>query len=85
MANEQNLKPVSSKKEAVPTMQKSTDGSNTRVTTIPPCKGCERRHTACHDECDQYREWKQRLEIINKERSEYNRSLRKILKRLLTV
>lgn len=25
--------------------------------TIPPCKGCEERHMACHSECSKYTEW----------------------------
>lgn len=24
---------------------------------IPPCKGCELRHTGCHASCDRYAEW----------------------------
>ena len=23
-----------------------------------PCKGCEDRHTACHDHCEKYAQWK---------------------------
>ena len=22
-----------------------------------PCKGCEKRHPACHDNCEVYKEW----------------------------
>ena len=25
--------------------------------SIPPCKGCENRHTGCHSECSEYIEW----------------------------
>ena len=28
----------------------------------PPCKDCSVRHTACHDECRGYAEWKTKLE-----------------------
>lgn len=24
----------------------------------PPCKDCEERHTACHDTCQRYKDWK---------------------------
>ena len=39
---------------------------------IPPCKDCKERHPACHDSCDRYKEWKQRLEKVNEERKKYN-------------
>lgn len=26
-----------------------------------PCKGCTRRHTACHDSCGDYIHWKEEL------------------------
>ena len=38
---------------------------------LPPCKGCQDRHTACHGSCDRYKEWKQRLDELNKARREY--------------
>lgn len=25
----------------------------------PPCKGCDKRHPACHDQCAPYKEWKE--------------------------
>ena len=28
-----------------------------RKDIIPPCKGCELRHTGCHASCDRYAEW----------------------------
>ena len=37
----------------------------------PPCKGCNERFTACHDKCDKYKEWKSRLDEVNKRRKEY--------------
>jgi hypothetical protein len=27
-----------------------------------PCKDCPDRHTACHDSCDKYKEWKERYQ-----------------------
>lgn len=38
---------------------------------LPPCKGCQDRHTACHGSCDRYKEWKQRLDELNKARKAY--------------
>lgn len=23
-----------------------------------PCKGCQKRHKACHDSCTEYKDWK---------------------------
>lgn len=39
---------------------------------IPPCKDCKERHTACWDNCDKYKAWKNRLEKVNEERKKYN-------------
>ena len=41
---------------------------------MSPCKDCIDRHPACHDTCDLYKEWKRRLEELNKARKEYDRS-----------
>lgn len=38
----------------------------------PPCKGCNERFTACHDKCEKYKAWKQRLAEVNKRRKEYS-------------
>ena len=40
----------------------------------PPCKDCTDRHTACHGSCDRYKEWKLRLDELNKSRREYDRT-----------
>lgn len=37
-----------------------------------PCKDCTDRHTACHGSCDRYKEWKLRLDELNKARREYD-------------
>ena len=37
----------------------------------PPCKDCSVRHTACHDECRGYAEWKTKLEKLKEERQKY--------------
>ena len=38
----------------------------------PPCKGCSDRHTACHDKCAKYKEWKKLVDKANNARKEYN-------------
>ena len=35
-----------------------------RKDLTPPCKGCPERHTACHDSCGKYAEYKGRLEDL---------------------
>ena len=37
-----------------------------------PCKDCMDRHTACNGSCERYKEWKLRLDEVNKRRKEYN-------------
>ena len=44
------------------------------IRDIPPCKDCTDRHTACHGSCDRYKEWKMRLDEVNKARLEYYRT-----------
>jgi hypothetical protein len=41
---------------------------------MPPCKDCPERHTACHDTCERYKEWKQRIDEQKKAKKEYDRS-----------
>lgn len=31
-----------------------------------PCKGCPNRHTACHDSCEAYKEWRNRYHAQQK-------------------
>ena len=38
----------------------------------PPCKDCKKRYPACHDKCEQYKEWKKMVDSANKARKEYN-------------
>ncbi len=33
---------------------------------ISPCKGCTNRHTACHGECEAYKEWRDRYHAQQK-------------------
>ena len=37
----------------------------------PPCKGCEERHTACHDRCSRYKAWKAEAEKIKEAQRAY--------------
>lgn len=32
---------------------------------VSPCKECTERYMACHDSCERYGEWKNKLEIHN--------------------
>lgn len=34
----------------------------------PPCKGCEKRHPACHDRCSEYQAYKVKTEAARLER-----------------
>jgi hypothetical protein len=38
----------------------------------PPCKDCTERQEACWGKCEKYKEWKARLDEVNKRRKEYN-------------
>jgi hypothetical protein len=38
---------------------------------LPPCKDCRDRIPGCHGSCARYKEWKQRLDELNKARKEY--------------
>lgn len=38
---------------------------------LPPCKDCPDRIPGCHGSCDRYKEWKQRLDELNRARKEY--------------
>ena len=44
------------------------------IRDISPCKDCTDRHTACHGSCDRYKEWKMRLDELNKAMREYDRT-----------
>lgn len=38
---------------------------------IVPCKGCDKRHPACHDSCDMYKKFKEELQLIHDARDKY--------------
>ena len=38
---------------------------------MSPCKDCTDRHEACWGKCEKYKEWKSRLDEVNKRRKEY--------------
>ena len=42
----------------------------------PPCKGCEDRHTACHDHCMKYAQWKEKRQKVTAAEKDYNRKRR---------
>ena len=41
-----------------------------------PCKGCEERHTACHDHCAKYAEWRTALHEEKARYKEYKQQRR---------
>ena len=36
------------------------------MSEMSPCKGCTKRHPACHDSCDVYKEWRERHQAQQK-------------------
>jgi hypothetical protein len=36
-----------------------------------PCKGCEKRHEACHDSCEEFKAYKEKQLKIARKRREY--------------
>ena len=38
---------------------------------ISPCKGCVDRHTACHDQCAKYAQWKADQQKLKAKKKEY--------------
>ena len=40
---------------------------------IAPCKGCSKRHPACHDICDEFAVWREKRFKIIESLSEYKR------------
>ena len=45
-------------------------------TYTSPCKGCEDRHTACHDTCTKYADWKAECQRVKALEREYKRKWR---------
>jgi len=39
---------------------------------MAPCKDCQRRAPACHGTCDRYKDWRKRLDELNRARKEYS-------------
>ena len=39
---------------------------------MSPCKDCVDRNEACWGKCEKYKEWRKRLDEVNKRRKEYN-------------
>lgn len=38
---------------------------------VAPCKGCKKRHIACHAECEEYIAWKAKHDAARHDRQEY--------------
>lgn len=41
------------------------------VRDMSPCKGCRKRHTGCHGDCQDYMDWKETVRQVNKARKDY--------------
>lgn len=41
-----------------------------------PCKDCEKRHFACHDDCSDYAEFRKWCDMVNKKRFASNETNR---------
>ena len=48
---------------------------NPIISEPPPCKGCQLRVSACHDKCEKYGKWKEKIERVKKSRKEFEDSL----------
>lgn len=42
-----------------------------RLSDVSPCKDCAERHTACHDHCQRYKDWKAEMEKVKEARAKY--------------
>lgn len=38
----------------------------------PPCKDCDKRKPACHDNCQDYKSYREKIETEHKVRSQYS-------------
>ena len=38
---------------------------------VSPCTDCSERHTACHDNCPKYHEWKAELQKVKEAKKAY--------------
>lgn len=43
---------------------------------IAPCKGCPDRYYGCHDHCEKYNQWKERLHERKAREKEYKQQAR---------
>lgn len=43
---------------------------------VAPCKGCAERHSACHDHCAKYAEWKAEYQTEEALKKEYKQQRR---------
>lgn len=43
------------------------------VRTLSPCKDCQERHAACHDNCERYKEYRKQLTKYRNEEREQKR------------
>ena len=46
------------------------------MNSIPPCKDCTERYTACHDHCERYKTWKAGVQKANAAEREFKAQMR---------
>lgn len=39
---------------------------------MSPCKDCKKRHTACHDDCEDFSEYRRKIQKVNENRREFS-------------
>lgn len=44
-----------------------------KLRKVSPCKGCELRKMFCHEDCEQFKEFQETMELIRERKSEYQR------------
>jgi hypothetical protein len=45
------------------------------IRDIPPCKDCTEKYTACYDKCEKYKAWRAKIELVKKNRKDYEKRM----------
>lgn len=54
-------------------MMNNKNGEKISDDRIAPCKGCQERYYGCHDRCERFGQWKEKLHERKAREKEYNR------------
>ena len=57
-------------------MMNNKNGQKISDDRIAPCKGCPDRYLGCHDRCERFNKWKDRLHERKAREKEYNLQVR---------